>query len=72
MVMPQMTGSELAETLVRRRPDMKVLFMSGYAAGVAPQHEIPPGAAYIEKPFTADAMGGAIRALLDPLTSSAS
>ena len=40
--------------------------MSGYAAGVAPQHEIPAEAAYIEKPFTADALAGAIRALLDP------
>ena len=72
LVMPQMTGRELAALLVRLRPDLKVLFMSGYAAGAAPHHEIPSDAAYIEKPFTADAMGGAIRALLDSLTSSAS
>jgi hypothetical protein len=43
--------------------------MSGYAAGVAPQHEIPADAAYIEKPFTADALAGAIRAILDPPAS---
>ena len=65
MVMPQMTGNELAQRLVHLRPDTKVLFMSGYAAGVAPQHEIPSGAPYIEKPFTADALAGAIREVLD-------
>jgi signal transduction histidine kinase len=72
LVMPQMSGRELADRLTRLRPDVRVLFMSGYAAGVASHHEVPSDAAYIEKPFTADAMGGAIRALLDPLTSSAS
>jgi two-component system, cell cycle sensor histidine kinase and response regulator CckA len=72
LVMPQMTGRELAERLTRLRPETKVLFMSGYAAGAAPRHEIPGGAAYIEKPFTADAVAGAIRALLGPVPSSAS
>jgi len=72
LVMPQMTGRELADRLGRLRPDLKVLFMSGYVAGAVPRHEVPSDGAYIEKPFTADAMGGAIRALLDPLTSSAS
>jgi len=65
LVMPQMTGRELADRLARRRPGIKVLFMSGYAAGAAPQHEIPPEAAYIEKPFTSDALATAVRALLD-------
>jgi two-component system, cell cycle sensor histidine kinase and response regulator CckA len=72
LVMPQMTGRELAERLTRLRPETKVLFMSGYAAGAAPHQEIPGGAAYIEKPFTADAVAGAIRALLGPVPSSAS
>jgi hypothetical protein len=42
-----------------------VLYMSGYSAGASPHHELPPDAAYIEKPFTADSLGSAIRALLD-------
>jgi len=63
--MPQMTGRELADRLTRLRPGIKVLFMSGYAAGAAPNHEVPADAAYIEKPFTADALAGALRALLD-------
>jgi len=65
LVMPQMTGRELADRLTRLRPGIKVLFMSGYAAGAAPNHEVPADAAYIEKPFTADALAGALRALLD-------
>ena len=65
LVMPRMGGRELAERLTRLRPGIKVLFMSGYAAGAAPNHEIPPDAPYIEKPFTADALAGALRALLD-------
>jgi PAS domain S-box-containing protein len=72
LVMPQMTGRELADRLSCLRPELKVLFMSGYGVGAAPRQEIPSDAAYIEKPFTADAMGGAIRALLDSLPSSAS
>jgi CheY-like chemotaxis protein len=65
LVMPQMTGRELSERLIALRPGIKVLFMSGYAAGGPPQHEVPPDAAYIEKPFTADSLAGAIRNLLD-------
>jgi CheY-like chemotaxis protein len=68
LVMPQMTGRELADRLTRLRPGIKVLFMSGYAAGLAPDHEVPSDAAYIEKPFTADALAGAVRALLDAPT----
>jgi signal transduction histidine kinase len=65
LVMPQMTGHELSERLTHLRPGMKVLFMSGYAAA-GPHHELPGGAAYLEKPFTADSLSGAIRSLLDP------
>ena len=65
IVMPQMTGRELADRLSRHRPGIKVLFMSGYAAGSAPQHEVPSGAAYIEKPFTADALAGMMREVLE-------
>jgi two-component system cell cycle sensor histidine kinase/response regulator CckA len=63
--MPRMSGRELAECLTRLRPGIKVLFMSGYAAGAAPNYEIPPDTPYLEKPFTADALAGALRALLD-------
>jgi CheY-like chemotaxis protein len=64
IVMPQMTGRDLADRLATERPGLRVLFMSGYAAGAVPSHEVPAGAAYIEKPFTADALAGAIRSRL--------
>jgi CheY-like chemotaxis protein len=65
IVMPRMTGRELAERMASVRPATRVLFMSGYAAGALPSHEVPPGAAYLEKPFTAEALAAAIRARLD-------
>jgi signal transduction histidine kinase len=71
LVMPHMTGRELADLVTRLRPGTRVLFMSGYAAGAAPHHEVPTDAAYIEKPFTADALASAIRTLLDSSASSA-
>jgi signal transduction histidine kinase/response regulator of citrate/malate metabolism len=71
LVMPHMTGRELADLVTRLRPGTRVLFMSGYAAGAAPHYEVPTDAAYIEKPFTADALASAIRTLLDSSASSA-
>ena len=63
VVMPQMTGRELAERVTARRPGVKVLLMSGYAAG--PETAIPAGARYIEKPFAAPALAQALRHTLD-------
>jgi len=45
---------------------MKVLYMSGYAEPVvAAEAGLPPGAAYLDKPFTLDALVGKVRELLD-------
>ena len=41
LVMPLMTGRELADRLTRLRPDVRVLFMSGYAEGAAPASRDP-------------------------------
>ena len=52
LVLPGIGGPELAERLCRRRPGLKVLFMSGYAdAELARRHRLPPGGAFIGKPF---------------------
>jgi PAS domain S-box-containing protein len=52
VVMPQMSGRELAETVRRFRPDLRVLYMSGYSAGVlGPQRVLDDGVALIQKPF---------------------
>ena len=66
IVMPGMTGPELRAQLAPRRPDMKVLFLSGYAAGTAVQHGVVEGdAAFLEKPFGPEALARKIRAVLD-------
>ena len=50
----------LAETLRGRRPEMPVLFLSGY-----PEGGVEPGAAFLAKPFTPDQLAAAVRELLD-------
>ncbi len=50
-VMPKMTGSELAESLLSHRPELPIIFMSGYAAGEV-GHERFKGARFLQKPFT--------------------
>ncbi|HEY0002876.1 MAG TPA: PAS domain S-box protein [Actinoplanes sp.] len=55
VIMPEMSGRRLADLLHERRPDLPVLFMSGYSNGLlGTTHIIDEGIAFIEKPFTAD------------------
>jgi two-component system, cell cycle sensor histidine kinase and response regulator CckA len=65
VVMPHMTGRELSERLARRRRQMRVLLMSGYA-GSSPDPLVPESAAFIEKPFTAQAFLRRVRDVLSP------
>ncbi len=66
VVMPQMSGRELAERLTAVRPDLKVLYMSGYTNDVVARHGLlEPGVALLQKPFTADGLGRRVRAALD-------
>src|SRR5690348_8422268 len=54
MVMPNMTGAELAEHLSRLRPDVRIVFMSGYSDDpVVGQVEHSSPANFLPKPFTA-------------------
>jgi two-component system cell cycle sensor histidine kinase/response regulator CckA len=53
VVMPGMSGKELAEQLGRARGDMRVLFMSGYLADLLERGAIAAGIPFLEKPFTA-------------------
>jgi CheY-like chemotaxis protein len=53
VVMPRMLGKEVAEKMLAIRPDIKVLFMSGYARPVlASQGSLEPNVALLEKPFS--------------------
>jgi len=66
VVMPEVGGPALARTLKTMRDDLKVLFMSGYAEDtVAQQGLLDRDAAYLQKPFTPDALASKIREVLD-------
>ncbi len=58
MVLPQMSGGDLAERLTTLRPEMAVLYMSGHADH---GHRTP----FLQKPFTPDALARKVRATLD-------
>ncbi len=66
VVMPQMSGRLLADALLRERPTLRVLFVSGYADGALAQHGIvDSGVALLEKPFDRAALARRVRAILD-------
>ena len=66
VVMPGMSGCELARTLSKRRPTTKVLFMSGYAADAnLPPEATDPKGHLINKPFSRSALATKLREVLD-------
>jgi two-component system cell cycle sensor histidine kinase/response regulator CckA len=66
VVMPEMGGHELVELLRARRPDLRVLFMSGYAERAFTSiGSIPAGTGYLEKPFTVETLMRRLREVLD-------
>jgi two-component system cell cycle sensor histidine kinase/response regulator CckA len=66
LVMPRLSGPELAERLAAIRPGLRVLFMSGYADEAVVRHGlITPGTPFVEKPFTEDALGRKVREALE-------
>jgi len=67
VVMPAMTGPELAAALRTHHPDLPVLYMSGYtAASLGPQLNLDSNSMLIEKPFTRSTLLGAIKSLCGP------
>jgi PAS domain S-box-containing protein len=69
VVMPVMSGPELAERLVSQRPDVGLLFTSGYS-GAAVADRSALGADLLEKPFTLEELGRKVRAALDARRAS--
>jgi two-component system, cell cycle sensor histidine kinase and response regulator CckA len=65
VVMPNMSGGELARELEIRRPEAKVLFVSGYAGKTVIEHKVVDAEAnFLQKPFTLKQLSGKIREVL--------
>jgi PAS domain S-box-containing protein len=66
VVMPHMSGRELVERVAPERPDMRILYVSGYTDdAVIREGMLQPGSPFLQKPFTPDALARRVREVLD-------
>jgi CheY-like chemotaxis protein len=66
VVLPGMSGKELADKLIKIKPDLKALFMSGYTESTTYLHEVlEPGFPFIQKPFSKEELAAMVRELLN-------
>ena len=66
MVMPQMSGWEVADAVSALRPKARIIYMSGYIEHVVvEQHMLESGVAFLGKPFTPETLGRKVREVLD-------
>lgn len=71
VLMPGMTGQELADRLRPLRPEMKVAFMSGYIGnGIVQPGTLEAGAGFLAKPFSPEALATKVREVLGPPRSA--
>ena len=72
VVMPEMNGKELKEHILHERPDIKVLFMSGYTSDVIIHRGVLENDVhFLQKPFTIDLLADKVRMVLDGFCSPA-
>lgn len=66
VIMPGVSGPQLAEGVSKVRPDMKLLYISGYTADLIARHGVlEPQIELLEKPFTREALLRKVRQVLD-------
>jgi CheY-like chemotaxis protein len=66
VIMPGMNGRELAHSISSLRPDVKVLYMSGYTENaIGYNGTLDPGVTLLQKPFTLPALKAKVREMLD-------
>jgi len=72
IVMPGMNGRDLATRIMAQRPDIRVLFMSGYAESAVDENgTLDPGVNLLHKPFSLPKLKERVRELLDSEPSPA-
>jgi PAS domain S-box-containing protein len=66
IVMPQMNGCEVAAALLRYRPGLQILYVSGYTDHAVVHHTaMQPGTDFLQKPFTPGVLARKVRSVLD-------
>ena len=66
VVMPGFSGKDLSEKVLRIRPDIRVLYMSGYTANVIAHHGVlESGINFLQKPFRPQELARRVRRILD-------
>jgi len=66
VVMPGINGKELAKRLLKIRPELKILYVSGYTDNVIAHHGVlESGANFLQKPFTMNSLNQKVREILD-------
>lgn len=66
VVMPGMGSRDMQKSLTSSRPEIRMLYMSGYTDNTIVNHEVlDPGKAFLTKPFTPEALGRKVREVLD-------
>ena len=69
VIMPGMSGRDLAARLATLRPETRVIYMSGYTDDAITRHGVlEPGFVFVQKPFTPDALARTVRDVLDGTT----
>jgi FixJ family two-component response regulator len=69
VIMPGLSGRDLATRLAALRPETRVIYMSGYTDDAITRHGVlEPGFVFVQKPFTPDALARTVRDVLDGTT----
>ena len=69
VIMPKMGGLELVKQLITLRPNLRVLFISGYTENaILSTVDVPGGVGYLPKPFTPTLLAQKVGAMLNPLS----